>query len=175
MKNKELFYTWHEKDIYHVVVIFNMPMQWRPRIIFSTNLQISVLYGADNPPTDTVFASALYIIFIEVSSPIILGVVCGCHILLLRMGDYVPRHIMALWKQRKPSLIARFMEPPWDPSGTDRTQVGPMLVPWTLLSGITRLFSKAGSYANDSICQSNRVDSVLGIAHYLRLMAINSV
>ena len=35
------------------------------------------------------------------------------------------------------SLIARFMGPTWGPSGADRTQVGPMLAPWTLLSGIT--------------------------------------
>ena len=34
------------------------------------------------------------------------------------------------------SLIERFTGPTWGPSGTDRTQVGPMLVPWTLLSGI---------------------------------------
>ena len=34
------------------------------------------------------------------------------------------------------SLIARFMGPTWGPSGTDRTQVGPMLAPWTLLSGL---------------------------------------
>ena len=36
---------------------------------------------------------------------------------------------------KKPTLIARFMGPTWDPSGADRTQVGPMLAPWTLLSG----------------------------------------
>ena len=34
------------------------------------------------------------------------------------------------------SLIARFMVPTWGPSGVDRTQVGPMLAPWTLLSGM---------------------------------------
>ena len=34
------------------------------------------------------------------------------------------------------SVIARFMGPTWGPSGADRTQVGPMLAPWTLLSGI---------------------------------------
>ena len=34
------------------------------------------------------------------------------------------------------SLIARFMVPTWGPSGADRTQVGPMLAPWTLLSGL---------------------------------------
>ena len=35
------------------------------------------------------------------------------------------------------TLIARFMGPTWGPSGADRTQVGPMLAPWTLLSGYT--------------------------------------
>ena len=34
------------------------------------------------------------------------------------------------------SLIARFKGPIWGPSGADRTQVGPMLAPWTLLSGL---------------------------------------
>ena len=34
------------------------------------------------------------------------------------------------------SLIARFMGPTWGPPGADRTQVGPMLAPWTLLSGM---------------------------------------
>ena len=36
----------------------------------------------------------------------------------------------------KTSQIASFMGPTWGPSGTDRTQLGPMLAPWTLLSGI---------------------------------------
>ena len=31
--------------------------------------------------------------------------------------------------------IARFMGLTWGPPGADRTQVGPMLAPWTLLSG----------------------------------------
>ena len=31
-------------------------------------------------------------------------------------------------------LIARFMGPTWGPSGADKTQVGPLLAPWTLLS-----------------------------------------
>ena len=37
------------------------------------------------------------------------------------------------------SLIARFMGPTWRPSGADRTQVGPMLFPWNLLSGLPPL------------------------------------
>ena len=37
-----------------------------------------------------------------------------------------------------PSPIARFMGPTWGPSGADRTQMGPMLASWTLLSGMVR-------------------------------------
>ena len=35
----------------------------------------------------------------------------------------------------KTPLIARFIGPTWGPLGADRTQVGPMLAPWALLSG----------------------------------------
>ena len=38
------------------------------------------------------------------------------------------------------SLIARFMGPTWGPSGAARTQMGPMLAPWTLLSGVVWWF-----------------------------------
>ena len=34
------------------------------------------------------------------------------------------------------SLIAKFMGPTWGPSGAGRTQVGPMLAPWILQSGM---------------------------------------
>ena len=34
------------------------------------------------------------------------------------------------------SPISSFIGPTWRPSGADRTQVGPMLAPWTLLSGL---------------------------------------
>ena len=43
----------------------------------------------------------------------------------------VPKHDISLC-----SLIARFMGPTWGPSGADRTQVSPMLSPWTFLSGL---------------------------------------
>ena len=41
------------------------------------------------------------------------------------------------------TLVARFMGPTWGPSGADRTQVGRMLAPWTLLSGYSSWFSRA--------------------------------
>ena len=34
------------------------------------------------------------------------------------------------------SLISKFMGPTWGPSGADRPHVGPMLAPWTSLSGV---------------------------------------
>ena len=40
------------------------------------------------------------------------------------------------------SQIARFMGPSWDPPGEDRTQVGPMLAPWTLLSMMITWFNE---------------------------------
>ena len=54
--------------------------------------------------------------------------------------------------------IAQFMGPTWGPSGSCRPQVGPMLAPWTLLSGYfikysNRLmaFNKAVQFAWDSL------------------------
>ena len=45
--------------------------------------------------------------------------------------------------------IASFMGPTWGASGADRTQVGPMLAPWILLSGylhVNGLLSTVSSY-----------------------------
>ena len=35
------------------------------------------------------------------------------------------------------SQVAKFMGPTWGPTGSCRPQMGPMLAPWTLLSGLT--------------------------------------
>ena len=43
------------------------------------------------------------------------------------------------WPARCDTLIPRFMGPTWGPSGADRTQVGPMLAQWTLLSKFIKL------------------------------------
>ena len=42
--------------------------------------------------------------------------------------------VVVLQYPAKHPLKARFMGPTWGPSGADRTQVGTMLAPWTLLS-----------------------------------------
>ena len=49
-------------------------------------------------------------------------------------------HIFIMDQRNRKSVtrrtqIVRFMWPTWDPPGADRTQMGPMLAPWTLLSG----------------------------------------
>ena len=44
------------------------------------------------------------------------------------------------------TLITRFMGQTWGPSGADRTQVGPMLAPWTLLSGQVWILLFDGCY-----------------------------
>ena len=50
------------------------------------------------------------------------------------------------WVSVVRTLIARFMGPTWGPSEADRTQVGPMLAPWTLLSGKSYCFVIARSW-----------------------------
>ena len=53
-----------------------------------------------------------------------------------------PANRLQLWcwlcriNESLPLPIARFMGPTWGPSEADRTQFGPMLPPWSLLSGL---------------------------------------
>ena len=49
-----------------------------------------------------------------------------------------------------PTLIARFMGPTCGPSRVDRTQVGPMLAPWTLLSG--KITGRLGNKEKQMLC-----------------------
>ena len=44
-------------------------------------------------------------------------------------------HCFLVHLSQTATQIANFMGPTWGPSGANRTQVGPMLAPWTLLSG----------------------------------------
>ena len=62
-----------------------------------------------------------------------------------------------MWQGYGMPLIARFMGPTWGPSGADRTQVGPMLAPWTLLSGAVtytgRVERRSDSQGNNIWCE----------------------
>ena len=49
-------------------------------------------------------------------------------------------HLFKSWRMIKKTLIsqiAKFMRPTWDPAGSCRPQMGPMLAPWTLLLRIS--------------------------------------
>ena len=74
------------------------------------------------------------------------------------------------------TLIARFMGPTWGPPGADRTQVVPMLAPWTLLSGYWSDFfqwNHGGSDANifnvvtHTACPLNYVHNVVLLLVFL--------
>ena len=53
------------------------------------------------------------------------------------------------------SQIAKFMGPTWGPPGSCRPQMGPMLAPWTLLSGMT--IANAGYTSGDSTINTKRL------------------
>ena len=87
-------------------------------------------YHALKIPTKHINSHWLYIRFqniIQITAPLYLE-----HLLLdpLLSSSLVSFHSAVI------SLISRFMGPTWGASGPDRTQVGPMLAPWTLLSGL---------------------------------------
>ena len=60
------------------------------------------------------------------------------------------------------TLIARFMGATWGPSGADRTQVSPMLTPWTLLSGYPK---GSGSIQYDFITRAQFICRLIVISH----------
>ena len=47
--------------------------------------------------------------------------------------------------------IVRFMGPTWGQSGADRTQVGPMLAPWTLLSWVSFVCPNSDVYLSGTV------------------------
>ena len=57
------------------------------------------------------------------------------------------------WKKWKRSQIAKFMGLTLDPPGSCRPQMGPMLTPWTSLSGMCSMFRSQ----NGIICKNNGV------------------
>ena len=66
------------------------------------------------------------------------------------------------WGKMKTTQVARLMGPTWGQSGTDRTQVGPMLAPWILLSGNWHWFHVL------IIQSTNRIRLILYITYIMR-------
>ena len=54
------------------------------------------------------------------------------------------------------SQIAKFMGLTWGPPGSCRPQMGPMLAPWTLLSGLSSAWSLTSSLVRDELVQQEQ-------------------
>ena len=53
-----------------------------------------------------------------------------------RLETVIRKVYIFIYHRNLTSQIARFMGPTWGPPGSCRPQMGPMLAPWTLLSGV---------------------------------------
>ena len=58
------------------------------------------------------------------------------------------------------SPISRFLGPTWGPPGDDRTQVGPVLAPWTLLSGVSFIPSTLYISLSESYIMIHTINNV---------------
>ena len=73
------------------------------------------------------------------------------------------------------SLIARFMGPAWVPSGAEMTQVGPMLAPWTLLSGLASNRRQAITWINDNHDSWKPMSSLGRVSKFCRTFATQAL
>ena len=101
-----------QSDIFHVTVCLSTRYQIIPLTDLSSNCQRELYLS--------------YMPFISFSYTDLKQV--------LNIGVW--RFIIFDWSYYVVVLKAMFMGPTWGPSGTDRTQMGPMLAPWTLVSGL---------------------------------------
>ena len=67
------------------------------------------------------------------------NVTLSLRIIYWHWGDYNHRVVAVPVLETWPTQIAKFMWPTWGPPESCRPQMGPMLVPWTLLSGNMRV------------------------------------
>ena len=87
------------------------------------------------------------------------------HVLWKNTDATPSRWLLTIWLAtlpavRMPSLITMFMGPTWGPTGADRTQVGPMLAPWTLLSGVPLLANcLSHTYASEHHFHMNKTST----------------
>ena len=71
------------------------------------------------------------------------------------------------WQWSNTALIARFMGPTWGPSWANRTQVGPMLAPWTLISGCLLWVTVHGESIAIHIQQDQTYNRLHNLSHIL--------
>ena len=95
--------------------------------------------------------------------PSYLGTIIGV-IILVWWFVYILRHAPSclLWVQilwlffRVATQVARFTWPTWSQPGSCRTQVGPMLAPWPLLSGYRQYSGPLQSFKARTCCMNTR-------------------
>ena len=75
-----------------------------------------------------------------------------------------------------PPLIAKFMGPIWGPRGADRTQVGPMLVTWSFLSGTgpRSWVAEFWWFGRDPLCWSHQLYAD-DMPHYIYMYFIYNI
>ena len=105
----------------------------------------SYILNADQPKTSlpafiadlggamNIFAGITFWVFVEIAEYFFTICFSRSSIRMMSIGPV--QEVTRLWLLIP--LIARFIGPTWGLSGADRTQVGPMLAPWALLSGTT--------------------------------------
>ena len=109
-QNNHDYYRQHMIDLHHILTIDVKPC------FQVSHVSDNMVYNA---ALQTVLESVIrYSIKI---SPHSSGIICYSH-----------QRYCNIWKH---TLIAKFVGPTRGPPGADRTQVGPMLASWTLLSG----------------------------------------
>ena len=99
---------------------------------------------------------------------------CTCQSFIsLMITAYSLLHLTARSDHNTPSAmlsrIARFMGPTWGQSGADRTQVGPMLAPWTLLCRVCPVCYHWRT-GTDSISQFGNIPRFISQEHLLSTM-----
>ena len=67
--------------------------------------------------------------------------------------------------------IAKFMGPTWGPPGSCRPQMGPMLAPWTLLSGSPKYTCRVISYLI-VLCDVSCIQALVSLTHWGRMTHI---
>ena len=89
-----------------------------------------------------------------------IGIQCAWYFTVISTRATHRRHPEArMWWARCVVPDSRFMGPTWGPLGADRTQVGPMLAPWTLLSEVPLWIQRLSNVRPMSLwcCMQNRV------------------
>ena len=107
------------------------PQNYRFKAILSANYdQVSYAYFRNLNFTSLLFLNLPFFGWCSVKS---LWKTFLSDIILFAASTWYAKHVHhGTWHIT--TLIARFKGPTWGPSGVDRTQVGPILAPWTLLS-----------------------------------------